>query len=494
LERDAPSILARLLNLSHQVVKLFRKVMRAMELPPLVAVLGLGVSGCAVAEVLLRRGVQVIAVDEKPLEKLAHRERVQALAQQGAQLLLGEQALERLRKWQLSLAILSPGISIHRPEIQKLAESGTTLWGEIEFAYRLMPTHWRIAAVTGTKGKTTTVHLIFAMLQASDIPSVLAGNVGTPFVQVVTSYDPTPLTVVLEVSSFQLATCQTFRPNIAALTMLGVDHLDWHETVDNYWQAKAKLFAHQKGDDWAVLNADDAGSRWMAQFVRTRILWCGAELLVSCPYCTHWVSNDEQFVWANLGEGRFPVARLADFSLPGEHNRSNLRIAIGAALLAGALPERIADALREFRGVPHRLEFVAEVDGIRFYDDSAATTPAATVAALRAFDCPVILIAGGRDKGGDWSEFARLAKTHLKALIAIGEFADPLMAMAQQAGVPVIVKASDMNEAVERALSLAHKGDIVLLSPGCASFDLFANYEERGKTFKAAVQRLSALK
>ncbi|MFA0732977.1 MAG: hypothetical protein BKPUNTRY_002544, partial [Candidatus Fervidibacter sp.] len=393
-----------------------------------------------------------------------------------------------------SLAILSPGISIHRPEIQKLAESGTTLWGEIEFAYRLMPTHWRIAAVTGTKGKTTTVHLIFAMLQASDIPSVLAGNVGTPFVQVVTSYDPTPLTVVLEVSSFQLATCQTFRPNIAALTMLGVDHLDWHETVDNYWQAKAKLFAHQKGDDWAVLNADDAGSRWMAQFVRTRILWCGAELLVSCPYCTHWVSNDEQFVWANLGEGRFPVARLADFSLPGEHNRSNLRIAIGAALLAGALPERIADALREFRGVPHRLEFVAEVDGIRFYDDSAATTPAATVAALRAFDCPVILIAGGRDKGGDWSEFARLAKTHLKALIAIGEFADPLMAMAQQAGVPVIVKASDMNEAVERALSLAHKGDIVLLSPGCASFDLFANYEERGKTFKAAVQRLSALK
>lgn len=189
-----------------------------------------------------------------------------------------------------------------------------------------------------------------------------------------------------------------------------------------------------------------------------------------------------------------PVARLADFSLPGEHNRSNLRIAIGAALLAGALPERIADALREFRGVPHRLEFVAEVDGIRFYDDSAATTPAATVAALRAFDCPVILIAGGRDKGGDWSEFARLAKTHLKALIAIGEFADPLMAMAQQAGVPVIVKASDMNEAVERALSLAHKGDIVLLSPGCASFDLFANYEERGKTFKAAVQRLSALK
>lgn len=465
--------------------------MRAMELPPLVAVLGLGVSGCAVAEVLLRRGVQVIAVDEKPLEKLVHRERVQALAQQGAQLLLGEQALERLQKWQLPLAILSPGISIHRPEIQKLAESGTQLWGEIEFAYRLMPPHWRIVAVTGTKGKTTTVHLIFAMLQASGIPSVLAGNVGTPFVQIVTSYDPTPLTVVLEVSSFQLATCQTFRPNIAALTMLGVDHLDWHETVDNYWQAKAKLFAHQKGDDWAVLNADDAGSRWMAQFVRTRILWCGAELLSSCPYCTHWVSNDEQFVWANLGEGRFPVVRLADFSLPGEHNRSNLRIAIGAALLAGALPDRIADALREFRGVPHRLEFVAEVDGIRFYDDSAATTPAATIAALKAFDRPVILIAGGRDKGGDWSEFVRLAKTHLKALIAIGEFADPLMAMAQQAGVSNIVKASDMNEAVERALSLAQKGDIVLLSPGCASFDQFANYQERGDAFKAAIHRLA---
>lgn len=461
-----------------------------MELPSPVAVLGLGVSGCAVAEVLLQRGVQVIAADEQPLEKLEHRKRVQALTHQGAQLLLGEDAFEHLQKWRLPLAILSPGISIHRPEIQKLAEGGTQLWGEIEFAYRLMPTHWRIVAVTGTKGKTTTVHLIFAMLQASGIPSVLGGNIGTPFVQVVTSYDTTPLTVVLEVSSFQLATCQTFRPNIAALTMLGVDHLNWHETVDNYWRAKAKLFAHQKGDDWAVLNADDAGSRWMAQFVRTRILWCGAELLASCPYCTHWVSNDERFVWANLGEGRFPVVCLADFSLPGEHNRSNLRIAIGAALLAGALPDRIADALREFRGVPHRLEFVAEVDGIRFYDDSAATTPAATVAALKAFDRPVILLAGGRDKGGDWSEFARLAKTHLKALIAIGEFADTLVAMAQQAGIPIVVKAKSMDEAVERALVLAQKGDIVLLSPGCASFDQFANYEERGKAFKAAVQRL----
>jgi UDP-N-acetylmuramoylalanine--D-glutamate ligase len=468
--------------------------MTTMELPSLVAVLGLGVSGCAVAEVLLRRGIQVIAADEKPLEKLAQRERVQALAQQGAQLLLGGDAFERLRKWRLPLAILSPGINLRHPQICALAQNGTTLWGEIEFAYRLMPTHWRIVAVTGTKGKTTTAHLIFAMLQASNIPSVLAGNVGTPFVQVVTAHDPTPLTVVLEVSSFQLATCQTFRPNIGALTMLGVDHLNWHETVDDYWRAKAKLFAHQKGDDWAVLNADDANSQWMAQFVRTRILWCGAELLASCPYCTHWVSNDEQFVWANLGEGRFPVARLADFSLPGEHNRSNLRIAIGAALLAGALPDRIADALREFRGVPHRLEFVAEVDGVRFYDDSAATTPAATVAALKTFDRPVILIAGGRDKGGDWSEFARLAKTHLKALIAIGEFADPLMAMAQQAGVPVIAKANDMDEAVERAASLAQKGDIVLLSPGCASYGMFVNCEERGETFKAAVQRLAALK
>jgi UDP-N-acetylmuramoylalanine--D-glutamate ligase len=162
--------------------------------------------------------------------------------------------------------------------------------------------------------------------------------------------------------------------------------------------------------------------------------------------------------------------------------------------LAGALPDRIADALREFRGVPHRLEFVAEVDGIRFYDDSAATTPAATVAALKTFDRPVILIAGGRDKGGDWSEFARLAKTHLKALIAIGEFADPLMTMAQQAGVPVIAKANDMDEAVERAASLAQKGDIVLLSPGCASYGMFVNCEERGETFKAAVQRLAALK
>lgn len=468
-----------------------------MPLPSTVAVLGLGLSGCATAEALLRRGVQVIAADEKPLDALSARERVRHLAEQGVELVLGAGAFERLRQWRLPLAIISPGICVHRPDIQALVQAGTELWSEVELGYRLLMCErgegtFHLIAITGTKGKTTTAYLTAAMLQASGLPTVLAGNVGVPLVCCADEHKGATHFVV-EVSSFQLATCHTFRPAIAALTMLSVDHLDWHQSVDEYWNAKAKLFAHQRyGDDWVVLNADDAGSRWMAGKVRTRILWCGKEVMASCVYCTHWVSDDGAFLWANLGEGKFPVLRLVEFPLPGEHNKSNLRIAAGTALLAGAAPDRIADAVRDFKGVPHRLEFVAEVNGVRFFNDSAATMPDAAAAATRAFSAPVILIAGGRDKGGRWDSFAAAIKGRVKALIALGEFAERLMDIAHHAGVPTILRASDMDDAVQQAMALAQRGDVVLLSPGCASFDQFANYAQRGEAFKAAVRRLTA--
>lgn len=470
-----------------------------MELPKTVAVLGLGVSGCAVAEVLVRSGVQVVAVDEKPLEKLTNREQVQKLAEKGAQLILGDGAFERVRQLRLPLAIISPGIKIHCPEIQAMVQDGTNLWSEIELAYRLLPYETLIIAVTGTKGKTTTVHLIERMLQASGFQTILAGNVGQPFISAVENLQPSipspllhrSLRIVLEVSSFQLATCHTFRPNIAALTSLFVDHLDWHTDVEDYWRAKARLFANQSiSEDWAVLNSDNQGSRWMASQVKTRILWCGKEVTASCPYCTHFVSNDDDFIWASLGEGRFPVMRLSDFQLLGEHNLSNLRIAIGSALLAGANLEAIADAIRDFKGIPHRLELVAEINGIQFFNDSSATTPDASAAGIRAFDSPVVIIVGGRDKGGRWDDFAKALRERVKALVAIGEFANQLMSMAQKEGLKATVKAEGIDEAVKKAAELAKPGDVVLLSPACASFDMFANYEQRGEAFKEGVRAL----
>ncbi len=468
-------------------------------MPETVAVLGLGVSGCSVAEALLKRGVKVIAADEAPLEKLLQREQVKQLVEQGVEFVVGENAFRRLADLRLKLAILSPGISIHRDDIKTLAQSGTKLIGEVEFSYQLLVNEFGrekvcIVAVTGTKGKTTTVHLIAEMLKESGLTTFLAGNVGTPLAKFVDELPRNetdlPIRVVMEVSSFQLATCETFRPDIAAVTTLFVDHLDWHKDADDYRRAKARIFTNQKGNDWAVLNADNAGVRWMAQFVRSRILWCGKEVTTSCPYCTHWVSDDGEIVWAALGGERFPVARLSEFMLRGEHNHQNLKVAIGAALLAGACPDAIADVVRNFKGVPHRLELVGEINGVRFINDSAATTPDAAAAGIRSFDTPIVLIAGGRDKGGNWDGFKKALKERVKALVAIGEFADKLIEMAKEIGIG-FVKATSMEEAVQQAFQLASPGDTVLMSPGCASFDMFTSYAQRGEKFKEAVKRLS---
>jgi len=468
-----------------------------MELPKIVAILGLGISGCAIAEVLLKRGVKVIGADEKKsLDELNQSEYAKQLVGQGLDLILGKDAFKRIIDLQPKLAILSPGVSIHRNEIKALAQSGTMLMGEVEFSYRLMAEEFGrekvcLIAVTGTKGKTTTVHLISQILEASGLKIILAGNVGIPLAKFVDEFprDENNLRVVMEVSSFQLATCETFRPDIAVVTTLFVDHLDWHPSVDDYRLSKAKIFTNQRGDDWAVLNADNAGVRWMAQFVRGKILWCGKELAASCPYCTHWVSDDGEVVWASLGGDKFPVARFSDFILRGEHNRQNLRVAIGAALLAGARPDAIADVVCKFKGVPNRLELVGEVNGVKFVNDSAATTPDAAAAGIRSFDAPIVLIAGGKDKGGNWSDFEKALKEKVKALVAIGKFADELVKMAQKVGVQ-IVKASSMDEAVMRAVEFSEPGDIVLLSPGCASQDMFRDYEHRGEEFRKAVRGL----
>ncbi len=470
-------------------------------MPKTVAVLGLGISGCAVAKALLKRGVEVIGADEKPSEKLLQDKQVKQLVEQGVELVLGKGAFSRLTNLHPKLAILSPGISIHREDIKALAQSGTKLIGEVEFSYQLLVSQFGrekfcIVAVTGTKGKTTTVHLIAEMLKESGLKTILAGNVGTPLSEFIDelpqSETKLPIRVVMEVSSFQLATCETFRPDIAAVATLFVDHLDWHKDADDYRRAKAKIFANQKGSDWAVLNADNAGVRWMAQFVRNRILWCGKEVTASCPYCTHWVSDDGEIVWAALGSEKFPVARLSEFMLYGEHNLQNLRIAIGAALLAGTHPEVIANVVRNFKGIPHRLELVREINGVRFVNDSAATTPDSAAAGIISFDAPIVLIAGGRDKGGNWSGFKKALKGKVKALVAIGEFADNLVGMAQEVKIKV-AKAKSMEEAAQKAFEMASSGDIVLLSPGCASLDMFANYAQRGEEFKKAVQKLSGL-
>ena len=469
-----------------------------MELPEVVAVLGMGISGCSVAEVLLKRGVKVIGADEKTLDKLSQREWVQNLAERGVDLVLGEGAFERLTEMKLPLAVLSPGISIHRNSIKALAQAGTKLIGEVEFSYRLLVNEFGrdkvcLVAVTGTKGKTTTTHLIAEMLKASGLTTILAGNVGEPLAKFVDELPQSetnlPLRVVMEVSSFQLATCETFRPDIAGVTTLFVDHLDWHESVDDYRRSKAKIFANQRGDDWAVLNADNAGVRWMAQFVKGKVLWCGKEVTASCPYCTHWVSDDGEIVWAALGGEKFPVARLSEFMLRGEHNYQNLRVAIGAALLAGARPDIIPDVIRNFKGVPHRLELVGEVNGVRFFNDSAATTPDAAAAGIRSFNSPIVLIAGGLDKGGNWSDFKKALREQVKALVAIGNFADRLLEMANEVGIRT-VKAKDMDEAVLKAFEFASPGDVVLLSPGCSSHDMFTNYAQRGEKFKEAVMKL----
>jgi UDP-N-acetylmuramoylalanine--D-glutamate ligase len=443
-----------------------------------VVVIGLARSGIAAAEFLARQGASVVAVDVKtalPAEALALREK-------GVRLELGPH--RRATFTAASMVVVSPGVPWELPELAAAREAGVPVIAEIELAFRHL--RGRVAAITGTKGKSTTTAALGAMLREAGLDARVGGNIGSPLVGLVDgSTDET--TFAVEVSSFQLEGTVRFRPHVAVWLNLSPDHLDRHPSLEVYVAAKARVFANQEAGDWAVVNADDPVVLEQARAARARKLLfrvTGEPL----------PGGDGAFFEAGLArmrrDGREETLfRRDEVVLPGAHLAGDILVAAAAARLLGAPADAIARAVRRFRGVEHVLEHVAAIDGVDWYNDSKATNVEAARRSLEAFDRPVLVVLGGRYKGGDFAELAPALRRRGRCVLAIGEARDRVRA-ALESAVPVR-PCDSLREAVERAASEARPGDVVLLAPACSSFDMFVDYTDRGRSFKAEVRRLA---
>jgi len=432
-----------------------------------ILVLGLGVSGRSAADFCAARGARVLAADERPAEA------IEGLAELDTRV---ERQLGRSfpDPADFDLVVPSPGVPRER-----YCDRARRAWGDVELLYRALPVP--IVAVTGTNGKSTTVLLLEAMLRAAGLRARAAGNLGAPALGLVgQALD----LAVLEVSSFQLESTEAFRPRVAVILNITPDHLDRHGSFEAYTAAKARILARQQPEDAAVLNFDDPAVRALAEGARARVI----------PFRS--AGPLDRGAWLDAGsialqQGEPLPLRLSmdGLRLPGPHNRENALAALAAAAAAGADPEKAIAALADFAGLPHRAEEVGRVRGVTFVDDSKATNPGAALQSLLGFPPPLVWIAGGRDKGLDFRELAEVAGKRVRAAVLIGEAAAALERTL--AGRVELHRAESLEQAVRRAAGLAAVGEVVLLSPACASHDQFRSFEERGEHFRAAVAALA---
>jgi UDP-N-acetylmuramoylalanine--D-glutamate ligase len=380
---------------------------------------------------------------------------------------------------QAELVVPSPGVPLDLPPLRRARQRGARVVSEIEIAYWIAPCP--IIAITGTKGKTTTTALLGELLKDAGRSALVGGNIGRPLVAVAERAGPDDI-LVAEVSSFQLEATERFRPRVAVMLDLFPDHLDRHEGMEAYREAKVRIFANQEAEDTAVLNHDDPGAWGLRERTRARVV----------PYSLRQPEPEGADIcedWLRVaGERVCPVSAV---KLLGRHNLGNVLAALAAAQAVGAPLDRAEKTLGRFTGVEHRLEPTGRVGGVLFVNDSQATTPQATIAALEAFAQHVALIAGGRPKVHDWDDLAQVVADRGVSLALIGEAAEEIAEAARKAGVTQIEQAASLPEAIAAAYRRAGPEGVVLLSPACASFDMFANMAERGRIFKETVQALA---
>lgn len=436
-----------------------------------VLVIGMARSGVAAAEKLNELGASVLAIDSNTALEETSRE----LEKKGIKTHLGEHCFSDLDG--IELLVVSPGVINTSSMLMEARRRHIPIWSEVELAYRL--TTAPIIGVTGTNGKTTTTALLGRIFAEAGCPAVTTGNIGFPLVKAIDQAG-TDTVLIAELSSFQLKNVVDFRPRVGILLNITEDHLDWHPDFDDYIQAKGRLFLNQTKDDWAVVNYDDEIVRGLLVGIKSRLVPFSKRVRVENGV---YVKGEE--IVAGLAGGK-GICRVDELKIKGEHNLDNAMAAVGAALALGLPIEAIGEALRRFEGLEHRLEYVATLDGVDYYNDSKATNPDATVKALTAFKSPIILLLGGRNKGNSFLPLSRAVKSGVKMVIVFGEAAEEIQRALVDRGVRVL-SATTLSEAVKLARDCATFGDVVLLSPACASFDMFSNYEERGETFKGAV-------
>lgn len=444
-------------------------------------VFGTGISGIAAAELLTGHGFPVVIYDgNEKLKPAEIREKSEAL--KNVEIILGE--LPKVVMDDCDIAVLSPGVPTDLPVVEKLREAGVEIWGEIELAYAFEK--GKVLAVTGTNGKTTTTSLLGAIMEHA-VPKVkIVGNIGIPYTSVVTDTDEDSVTVA-EISSFQLETVHAFCPQVSAILNITPDHLNRHHTMENYQQAKMRITMNQGSDQVCVLNYEDTVLREFAHQVKAQIVFFSSQRKLEQGIYL----EGEQIIWAWKGE-QTVVCNVKELQLIGRHNYENVMAAAAMALMSGVSLEKIREVLVRFTAVAHRIEYVVTKRGIRFYNDSKGTNPDAAIQAIRAMEWPTLLIGGGYDKDSEYDEWINAFDGKVKKLVLLGATREKIRDTAIRLGYPAedIILVESLQEAVDTCYANGVSGDAVLLSPACASWGMFQNYEQRGDMFKEMARAL----
>jgi len=442
-----------------------------------VLVVGLGKSGVACALFLKSRGARVTVSDSKPEAEL--RNEILLLLEHGITVETGGHGDRSFRGQ--DLIVVSPGVPFDASQLVQARAIGEPVIGELELAAQFLA--GPIVAITGANGKTTTTSLAGEIIAAGKFPTLVGGNIGTPGITFVDHAKPGTW-IVLEVSSFQLETIVTFHPRISVILNVTPDHLDRHKTFTNYVNAKARILENQKPDDFAVLNSDDATTAGLADRVRAQLFWFSRKKIVEKGAFVR-----EAHIFFRDGQHELEIMSLAEIPLKGAHNLENVLAGVSIGALVGCEPAQIREAVRNFKAVEHRLEFVAKIAGVDYYNDSKATNVDATIKALESFPANIHLILGGKDKGSDYTVLNELLRQRVKRVYTIGAAAAKIESQIQ--GAVEVDHSETLDFAIRRASESAAAGDVVLLAPACASFDQFQSYEHRGRVFKETVYSIA---
>jgi len=436
-----------------------------------ILIVGCGVTGIATARFLINRGISVTVTDHKKEQEIGSIETL--VDEPDIRMELGEHRIETFER--ADLIVVSPGVPHTILPIKQAQARGVPVIGEIELASRFIKEP--IIAVTGTNGKTTTTTLLGKMLEASSIKVFVGGNIGIPMIAYADREAKAKI-VIIEISSFQLDSIDTFRANVSVLLNITEDHMDYYTDLEAYTKSKARIFRNQKYEDTAVLNGSDPVVSSLSEDLLSRKVFFRSKEKKNITISNNSIISQENLSWM-----------LKDFKLPGKHNLENAAAASIAAVAVGGTFEGVRSALRQFKGLSHRLEYITTLREIDFFNDSKATNVDAVARALESFEKPIILIMGGRNKGVKFHALKALIYKHTKKLIVIGEAKDEIK--AQLGDIKSTEVATTMENAVFKAYHAAKPGDVVLLSPACASFDMYSNYAQRGEDFCKAVAKLN---
>lgn len=431
-------------------------------------VVGLGITGVETSKFLHSKGASVKATDSREAGELGPV--VEKLATGGMEIRCGTHAPEFF-EWADTI-VLSPGVRFDLPEIRDAQVAGKTVISEIELAWNFISKP--VIGITGTNGKTTTTSLLSEMLKRSGMKIFTGGNIGTPLISVAEKDDEYDF-LLLELSSFQLQGIKDFSPHVAVILNISPNHLDHHSSMEEYEAAKLGLFANQRKNDWAVFNADDPAVLKGSDSFRAKKISFGTGQRKTDVYC-----KEDEIVFGELS------FCLRSSALVGEHNKENIMAAVAVAGVLGCQWDPVQKSINEFRPLPHRMEFVLTTRGVDVYNDSKSTTPFATLRAIESLPSPIILVAGGKDKGIDYNCLKDAVASKVKALVLIGETREKMR--TQLGDLAQTMCAGSLKEATQNAFELSNAGDTLLFSPGCSSFDMFSSYEERGNLFKEIVR------